>query len=53
MWQYDRIDPAEMQSLKTEIEHLKAANQDIEKLTAEKDTRLAEQSKKVHISLSY
>jgi nucleoprotein TPR len=38
-WQYDRTDPAEIQTLKDEIETLKTQKANVEKLAAEHEER--------------
>ncbi|KAI6016240.1 TPR/MLP1/MLP2-like protein-domain-containing protein [Pisolithus marmoratus] len=44
---YDRIDPAEVQSLKDEIDALKAQKAEVEKLAAERDTKFSEANARV------
>ncbi|KAG6330667.1 hypothetical protein ID866_8422 [Astraeus odoratus] len=44
---YDRIDPTEVQSLKDEIEALKAQKADAEKSISERDTKLSEVNSRV------
>ena len=41
--QYDRVDPAEVQSLKDEIERLKSHEAELQAATAERDSRIAAQ----------
>ncbi|PCH39913.1 hypothetical protein WOLCODRAFT_88363 [Wolfiporia cocos MD-104 SS10] len=44
---YDRIDPAEMQSLKEEIERLSTVKEEFEKNVAERDQQLAAQTERI------
>jgi nucleoprotein TPR len=47
-WQYDRTDPAEIQTLKDEIETLKTQKADVEKLAAEREERAKTIQDRVH-----
>lgn len=49
VFQYDRTDPAEIQSLKDEIELLKTQKAEAEKLAAEREEQLNNLQSRVHI----